>query len=705
MFAELMQKRIFFDTLQKTLTSTMQNIQDTSKDFVAELEKCSVEYLIATEHIQAPLELLTVEHILSFDKSINFLDKNAELSQLYECFRDHDYQYLNQLVKKIANNNYKSDKKNQITILAKKAVLLIEQYTSDCRVSDCLDELDKLINEDQLIIERDTIKDQHTKKAEKVEYYQGCITLLTLIKEYSQKAQQSDITIQSQQELLENLEQTFESLPNMLAKLLEPIINKINSQLINECVESKQSISDLINSANQIIFANTFGVESLRIVSSNNLLNMSQEQLAFLKQYIENIDGSNKYTKIQKSLDASLDYLQYQDLSTNLIEISNVFNIKEVLYSLAEFKINALTCGTKYNLWRPIIEQFEDRLFVGSKALKIFSHKQTQTIIVNEKNALSMYFKLRLNIQAWHTFYQLAFERFLVDVPKIDIGLLRRHAWLSQQDLQKIPKSDDKKGVILQKYKQINDSEEQALYDIFIDALSKLNKFKNTKFKDFSNTNVDDYLISFDVEDAQDFLKKKLAYKALYSRNVESSHTKIYQELYSKWMEIQSLYGEGFIVCDLDYEIAVIDELFVQIRDNFLTQEMLKLCDKAFSKISELYRECCERKMFEKLTQRVRGNTSKLDSLKGLLQKHKLSINDIKVIKDLESIVEKSTLKKDSGISSKYIEELSKNCQKQNPLFDAGAKLEKVNNYLDSLQNSKDRKSSVSEITKQISSL
>lgn len=706
LFSQTFQKITFFEKLQQVLTESIKSVQNSEESLSLALEKCSIEYLVALEHVPICRELLYGEYVLSFDNTFNLPTLDKDFSEMYVGFKEHNYHKLNQIIHAVSKKNYHvSQKEYQITSLLERISSVVKQQLNDNFLLNCLDDLQILIDYDQLITKSKVLEDQYDKKIKSIAYYQSCIGILALIKSYNEKAQLNEITTEGQQELLNNLDEIFTNSPEMLAVLLEPLISRINHNLVNIGKKYQQSLQNLLSNANHIMFANSFGIkEDPKIIKPTNLILLPLEQLLVLKEYLEGLNSRYKHDKILKSIDISIQYCKYKELCINLIEIKKIFNLKDILYALAEFKSNALKSIEKHVLWEPIISKLEQEFFVDIKAKNTIHDKQVE-IFMDDPVSFDLFFKFKINVLSWCNFYQLASERFLAGASFTkNINRLKSRDHLSQQELEKMILLSSGKGLILEKNKNINSEEQQELYSKFINILSNLDKFKKTIFRDFESIDVDNYLISFDVENARDFLNKKLAYETLYSRHAESNHSKIYQELYSKWIELQALYGEGFIVCDLDKNVATIDDLFIQIRDNFLSQKMLDLCDKTSFELSQLYTACCDRDLFEHLTKKVNNDVDKLNKLKDLLKKDKFSADDIKLIKDFEAIVENSSVQR-YGSSSKYIDELSQNCQKQNPLFGSGEKLEKVSKYFDSLQKAPDKKAAISKITKITSGL
>ena len=701
LFSQVFQKITFFEKLQEVLMGGIKSVQNREESLSLALEKCSIEYLVVLEHVPICIELLYGEYILSFDNTFNLPTLDKYFSEIYACFKDHNYNKLNQIIHAVSKKNeYINQKEYQIASVLDRISSALEQQLNDSFLLNCLDDFQMLIDYDQLITKSKDLENHYNKKIKSIEYYQSCMGILELIKSYNEQAQQDGITIEAQQELLINLDEIFTNSPKMLADLLEPLISRVNYELLNIGKEAQQLLQNLLNNANDIMFANSFGVkEDPKIINAANFIILPLEQLLLLKEYLETLNSTDKYDKILKSIDISIQYSKYEELCINLIEIKKTFSLKDILYALAEFKSNALKSIDKYVIWEPIISKLEKKFFVDIKAKNTIQDKQVE-IFMDDPVSFDLFFKFKLNVLSWYNFYQLASERFLAGVPFTNnINGFKSVDYLSQQKSISI----DQKH-ILEKNKNFKSEEQQKLYSEFINILFNLDKFKKTTFRDFESIDVDNYLISFDVENVRDFLNKKLAYKTLYSRHAELDHSKIYQKLYSKWVELQSLYGEGFIVCDLNKKVLTIDGLFIQIRDSFLSQKMIDLCDKTSFELSQLYIACCDKDIFENLNKKVNNDTARLNKLKDLLKKDKFSADDIKVIKDFEAIVENSSVQKYAS-SSKYIDELSQNCQKQNPLFGSGKNLEKVSKYFDSLQNVPDKKEAISKITKIINDL
>ena len=698
MVTQWLQKKELFISLNKLLSTTLQELYGGVLGYDKALERISTEYLIITEHFDISAELYNIEYFVCFENCDK--EKGYELSRLYDFFISNSYQNITNIIQNLGSTATCSDT-NQLCAIMIRAISLIEKKGSDYRLEDCLEQLESLINDKLLDDEHKIIKDQLIQKTQRVEHYQKSISILALINECCKKANNKDITSESQQEILSYLDGVFSESPGMLSKQLEPIFRDIKQELSRESV-ADSNLSELILRANQSVFANGFGIDCPKIVDTTNLLLLGQEKLQVLLEYLEGVDGC-KYRKIRKSANASIEYFRYQNISKALVEISGSFNIKELLYSLASFKINALQ-SANYYLWKAIVDKLEIEFFVNQDSFKDILYRQIETN--GNKILFEKYFKFQLNIKVWQDYYQLAFERFLSDIDNSDKLSLLKSEWLSQQQLDKSIKQQPLKP-LLQKYHENLGNDEQALYDSFFDILLKIDAFKKAKLKYFSNIEVDKYLVDFDVKSKEDFLNKKLAYKVLYSRQSESGYIKIYEDLYSKWMEIQSLYGEGFIICQLDEKVEIVDDLLIQLRKCFLTQEMSSLCDKLAFEISQLYIKSCERGIFIKLTEKINDDSAKLEALKSLGYKEKLSSDNIALIKDLEdleSLVQKSSVEK-SFKTSTYIDELAKSCQKSNPLYGSGEKLNKLSDSLDNLNTAVDKKASITTITKLIHSL
>ncbi|WP_150467323.1 hypothetical protein [Francisella sp. SYW-9] len=695
LFPQIFQKKSFFEKLQQTITDNIELVQRGKENLSLALEKCSIEYLIALEHIPLCVELLKAEYVLSFNKefTLSFLDK--DFTELYSCFKEHKYTKLNQVIQFInRSGEVLSQRESQKIHILDRVGLAIKQQASHDQVLNHLDKLQELIDYDQLIIESNIIKEQHLNKTRSIEYYQSCMAILALIKSYNKKIQLHEITKASQLELLNNLDNTLKNSPKMIARLLEPFINKIDYGLRSQISEPKESLQQLLRDANHILYANSFGIkEELKTVRSTNFLLLPLDKLLELKQYLESLSTKDRYVILLKSLDFSIEYCRYKELCINLIEIKKTFNFSDILYSLAELKVNALISTDRSILWEPIVSRLEKEFFVDIKAKKTLAYQDIK-ILTQDLKIFDLFFRFKLNMVALWNFYKLASDRFFEDVsfnkdqvePKKYIQILQQQS---------------KKNILQE---SLNNDNQQELYNKVIDILSELDQFKKIVFRDFENINVDEHLIDFEVNDEQHFLNKKLAYKILYSRYIESDHTKTYQVLYDKWIEVQSIYGEGFVICDLERNVAIIDDLFVQIREKFLTQEIADLCDKTSMEIISLYTECSERNMLHKLSQRINDDTNMLDKLKKLQSKDKFSLEDITLASDFESIVKKSRTRR-WQINSEYSDQLSESCKKQNPLFNSATKLEEVSRCLNSLENVPDKKKSVVELTKLINNL
>lgn len=237
---------------------------------------------------------------------------------------------------------------------------------------------------------------------------------------------------------------------------------------------------------------------------------------------------------------------------------------KRILFTLAELKVKSLKSREKYYLWKPIFDNLENELSIFGNR---YDFKFNNKIIYfnNKPNIFKLLFNFKLNLSILQIYHQLAFEMFLSQF------------------------ANNKDNSNLEKYKlikpNITSECEENLYNQFSQILMTLDKFKQAKFSNFETIPVDDYLVNFDVQNTQDFFNKKLAYEVLYQRYSEADHVKLYQSLYSQWIEINALYGEGFHICELNHKAKFIDELFTQVRKNYLKGDILEFCDKLLLKL------------------------------------------------------------------------------------------------------------------------
>jgi hypothetical protein len=698
LFSQISKNIAFFEEFDKTFKKNIIAIQSQNKVLSIALKECTLEYLIMNEHVQLAFDILEAEYSLA-NQANSYNNINA-LSQLYLDLKGHDYYGLKENIKKL---NQKipviSSQSATVQELAREAISLLKQEIKDYRLLNCLNKLSSLINYNQLDIEFNKIKDICAQKNKLLEYYKANISLLNLIKDYIQKIDEDEIDPQLQQDLISELEGFFAQSSEMLGGMLNLLLAELVSQ-----VESSHDISLLLQQANEAIFNYSFGALHTLMVQPPSLSVISQDNLVMLKDYIQEL-GNDSYSSIIKAIDNAFEYIKYQELSINILDPQDITSFKTVLFALAELKLKALTSNNSY-MWNTIIEIIESKLAVSKK----INNYVDDALIIKFKNNINFatLLKLKLNILMLRTYYDLSFERLLGGSTNTNKLHLQKNAWLSNTKLKAFKKAKQEEQAFykLSLPNNIKDKDDQnkELYEKFNHIIIAIAKFKQIEFKDFKTFNIDNYLLDFETKTSCDFLNKKLAYKTLYQRYFMADHNKSYEKIYSQWIELNVLYGDGFSICDLQDNVEAIENFLIKIREKFLTEDMYESCDKLVIEISNLYIKCCEKDLCGNIKDKTEQNMFKLANLNNILQKKNPSADDIKFIKNIEDTLKSSATKKDKKYF-KYISELEENCKKQNPLFGSGQKLDELSQQLNKLNLGGDKKACITELNKVLANL
>ncbi|WP_150464688.1 hypothetical protein [Francisella sp. XLW-1] len=701
LFSQISENITFFEEFDKALKKNIAAVSSQDKVLSLALKECVLDYLIINEHAQIAFDILKAEYSL-VEQAATY-ESITTLSQLYSGLKDYDYYGLKENVKKLNDKSKIVSNQNvKVQDLAKQAIYLLKQEIKDYRLFSCLDKLSSLISHSQLDIEFGNIENICAEKNRLLEYYNTNVSLLDLIKDYSQKIDEDEINSKLQQDIISELESFFTQASEMLGDTLNPILAKLANEIENTA--NSGQISLLLEQANDAVFNYSFGTLHTLAIQPPDLSIIPQDELVILKDYIDEL-GNDSYSSILKALDNAFGYIKYQELSTNILDPQGVTSFRAVLFTLAELKLKALTSNNNY-IWNPIIETLESKLAVDKK---INNYVDDALVIKFKNNSnFAALFKLKLNILMLSTYYDLSFERLLGGVTNINKFTLQKNAWLSNTKLKDIKKAKQEEQAFykLSSPNNIKDKDDQNkdLYEKFNQIIIAITKFKQVEFKDFKTFNIDNYLLDFEAKNSCDFLNKKLAYKTLYQRYFMADHNKSYEKIYSQWIELNVLYGDGFSTCGLEENVTTIENLLIKIREKFLTEDMHESCDKLVIEISNLYIKCCEKDLCGNIKDKTEQDMFKLENLNNILQKKNPSADDIKFIKNIEDTLKSSAARKDK-IDFKYISELEENCKKQNPLFGSGQKLDELSQQLNKLNLGGDKKACLTELSKVLASL
>lgn len=701
LFSQISENITFFEEFDKALKKNIAAVSSQDKVLSLALKECVLDYLIINEHAQIALDILKAEYSL-VEQAATY-ESITTLSQLYSGLKDYDYYGLKENVKKLNDKSGIISNQNvKVQDLAKQAIYLLKQEIKDYRLFNCLDKLSSLISHSQLDIELDKIENICAEKNRLLEYYKTNVSLLDLIKDYSQKIDEGETNSKLQQDIISELESFFTQASEMLGDTLNPILAKLANEIENTA--NSGQISLLLEQANDAVFNYSFGTLHTLTIQPPDLSIIPQDELVILKDYIEE-SGNDSYSSILKALDNAFGYIKYQELSINILDPQGLTSFRAVLFALAELKLKALTSNNNY-IWNPIIETLESKLAVSKKV----NNYVDDALVIKFKNNsnFAALFKLKLNILMLSTYYDLSFERLLGGVTNTNKFTLQKNAWLSNTKLNDIKraKQEERAFYKLSSPNNIKDKDDQNkdLYEKFNQIIIATAKFKQVEFKDFKTFNIDNYLLDFEAKNSCDFLNKKLAYKTLYQRYFLADHNKSYEKIYSQWIELNVLYGDGFSTCGLEENVTTIENLLIKIREKFLKEDMHESCDKLVIEISNLYIKCCEKDLCRNIKDKTEQDMLKLENLKNILQKKNPSADDIKFIKNIEDTLKNGAARKDK-IDFKYISELEENCKKQNPLFGSGQKLDELSQQLNKLNLGGDKKACLTELSKVLASL
>ncbi|WP_150468154.1 hypothetical protein [Francisella sp. SYW-9] len=701
LFSQISENITFFEEFDKALKKNIAAVSSQDKVLSLALKECVLDYLIINEHAQIALDILKAEYSL-VEQAATY-ESITTLSQLYSGLKDYDYYGLKENVKKLNDKSgIVSNQNVKVQDLAKQTIHLLKQEIKDYRLFNCLDKLSSLISHSQLDIEFGKIENICAEKNRLLEYYKTNVSLLDLIKDYSQKIDEDEINPKLQQDIISELESFFTQASEMLGDTLNPILAKLANETENTA--NSGQIPLLLEQANDAVFNYSFGTLHTLTIQPPDLSIIPQDELVILKDYIEEL-GNDSYSSILKALDNAFGYIKYQELSINILDPQGVTSFRAVLFALAELKLKALTSNNNY-IWNPIIETLESKLAVGKKV----NNYVDDALVIKLKNNsnFAALFKLKLNILMLSTYYDLSFESLLGGVTNTNKFTLQKNAWLSNTKLKDIKKAKQEEQAFykLSSPNNIKDKDDpnKDLYEKFNQIIIATAKFKQVEFKDFKTFNIDNYLLDFEAKNSCDFLNKKLAYKTLYQRYFLADHNKSYEKIYSQWIELNVLYGDGFSTCGLEENVTTIENLLIKIREKFLKEDMHESCDKLVIEISNLYIKCCEKDLCRNIKDKTEHDMLKLENLKNILQKKNPSVDDVKFIKNIEDTLKNGAARKDK-IDFKYISELEENCKKQNPLFGSGQKLDELSQQLNKLNLGGDKKACLTELSKVLASL
>lgn len=676
----------FFASYQKNLSQIIEEASLDNRAFFKKIDKYTIEYLILNEHIDLAQELISAEIILCCNIGVSNKDVSALFLELYSCLRDQKYSLLESNVNFI-NDSLKyniNDYKKKLTAIYNEAISLIKKQTYNHQLFNYLDDILRYLSKYK--IESDTINHAYIEKKKLLDIYQSRLKLLESIKYYISIVQENDMNNNLQEEIFEDLKKSNFFEGKFFGEFLSPYFDDLLEELNNESIE-EQKILLLIKNCNQVLFEYGFGTPCFSVIKSPLLSLVEQDDLDILKDFIkENHIFEKQYKDIVDAIEVTNLYNQYQDLSANIESLQKFASYKRVLFTLAEFKSIVLSSSKeKQSFWKYITNKLEDNILINKK----YNHAlQMQAMrFTKRKQIFSDILKLKINMLTIQEYYTLTFERFsnLLGIETNRMALYRQ-SWLSNREVQKNSGCNDniRRSSYYLKQPENDNVSELSLYEKFQGLITSVLEFKDSKTINFDSVSSFDYLDNFEIKTKQDFLNKKLAYKVLYKRSLQLDHTKIYEKIYSLWVEIYALYSDGFDICNLKKEVDLVNEYLYLLKENSLNKSNTEISEKSLSTISALYKKCIDMKMCEKIKEKIGQDNQDLNTLETILKKDNLSKEDAMFLQKIKEKIKKDFLSKKNN-SSKFYEKMSESCKDKNPLFGVGEKITELKQEFEKL--------------------